>query len=63
MRGHSINYSQHTYRFYVVPVVGVSFLLNVTKFLEVRLRWETKNNETFPTYGQTDLRHDTDYVR
>ncbi len=47
----------------MVPVVGVSFLLNVTKFLEVRLRWETKNNETFPTYGQTDLRHDTDYVR
>ncbi len=49
----------------MVPVVAISLLLNVTKFLEVQLRWETdpSTNETYPTYGPTELRLSKDYVR
>ena len=49
--------------FYVVPVVVMSFALNVPKFMEVQLKFEEVNGTLYPTLGSTDLRFDETYIR
>ena len=52
---------------YVIPVIILSVLLNVPKFLETELLFitETEDNSTisYVTYDLTDLRQDPDYIR
>lgn len=49
--------------FYVVPVIAISFALNVPKFMEVQLGWIEINGTDFPSYGPTDLRFNETYIR
>ena len=50
--------------FYIVPVVLVSFALNVPKFMEVELEiMEDENGTAVPYLASSDLRHNEHYVR
>ncbi len=46
--------------FYIVPVVIVAVLVNVPKFLEVKLEW---NSDGVPSYTSTSLRFSESYIR
>lgn len=48
------------FRFYIVPVVVVSIMLNIPKFLEVQLE---VNDEGVPSYKLTNLRLNQTYIR
>ena len=53
---------------YVIPVIIISILLNIPKFLETEILFITEindNNETesYVTYDLTELRQDPDYIR
>lgn len=55
--------------FYILPVIVIAIALNIPKFLEIQLNFEYEydkvsgKNETYPTYGPTNLRFSMDYIK